>query len=388
MHTYKRVQPSVKSERIPVARSGHRIVCDSGNLYSFGGYNPVSSSYGGNDDEISQLAFPLFQELWKFNFATQKWSRYKARQTIPVELASNAVVLLGNLLVVHGGTGSPFGVKCSNKLYTCNVADAMGLMSMMKTSGQAPPPQYGQSLVYHDGYLYSIGGTTGYDYTCDIHRLNFKEHRWEAIYMHQGTGEYEPEGRYRHECAFYKNNIFILGGGTATEVYDLTEIPTFNLDKRKWTKTLTHPDPYTDKEVAPGIPNPRKCHGCVQIETPTGPRVYISGGYDGERVFNDLWCLDLQTFQWYHIWPCLLPYPTYFHAAAVTPQGKMYLFGGICQNDEYNRTNSVYSTWLCIPKLSEMCWEAILHYNPKITEWSQSKLLEIGIPKNYVQRIE
>lgn len=124
------------------------------------------------------------------------------------------------------------------------------------------------------------------------------------------------------------------------------------------------------------------------MDTPTGPRAYISGGYDGEHIFNDLWCLDLRTFQWYHIWPCYLPYPTYFHSSAVTPQGKMYIFGGICQNGEYSRTNSVYSTWLCIPKLSEMCWEAILHYNPKIVKQNKESLVEAGIPRSFVQRIE
>lgn len=38
------------------------------------------------------------------------------------------------------------------------------------TTGQPPPPQYGQALVYSNGYLYAVGGTTGFEYTCDIHR--------------------------------------------------------------------------------------------------------------------------------------------------------------------------------------------------------------------------
>lgn len=43
-------------------------------------------------------------------------------------------------------------------------------MLEVKTDGQEPLPQYGQALVYHHGYLYTIGGTTGFAYTCDIHR--------------------------------------------------------------------------------------------------------------------------------------------------------------------------------------------------------------------------
>lgn len=46
----------------------------------------------------------------------------------------------------------------------------LGDMFEVKTDGQEPIPQYGQALVYHHGYLYTIGGTTGFAYTCDIHR--------------------------------------------------------------------------------------------------------------------------------------------------------------------------------------------------------------------------
>lgn len=43
-------------------------------------------------------------------------------------------------------------------------------MIEVKTTGQLPLPQYGQAIVYHNDYLYAIGGTTGYEYTSDIHR--------------------------------------------------------------------------------------------------------------------------------------------------------------------------------------------------------------------------
>lgn len=43
-------------------------------------------------------------------------------------------------------------------------------MREVTTEGNAPLAQYGQALVYHNDYLYTIGGTTGFTYTCDIHR--------------------------------------------------------------------------------------------------------------------------------------------------------------------------------------------------------------------------
>lgn len=109
---------------------------------------------------------------------------------LPQELASNAMVLLGKTLVVRtvyvrnkiilltftllkqvfGGTGFPFGVNCSNRLYVCQPGKKPKEMTEMEVKGDLPPAQYGQAIVYHDGHLYTIGGTEGFDYTCDIYR--------------------------------------------------------------------------------------------------------------------------------------------------------------------------------------------------------------------------
>lgn len=112
-------------------------------------------------------------------------------------------------------------------------------MCEVNTAGQQPLPQYGQALVYHNGFLYTIGGTTGYEYTCDVHRLNLKTLMWEAVYVCQGKGEYEPAGRYRHEVAFDGRNIYVLGGGTSLDAYDFMDIPSFNIEKREWFQQKT-----------------------------------------------------------------------------------------------------------------------------------------------------
>lgn len=126
----------------------------------------------------------------------------------------------------------------------------------------------------------------------------------------------------------------------------------------------------------------------MQIENGNNIQVFISGGYDGERVFDDLWKLDLTSYQWTLINTFNLPHPTYFHSTAVTPEGKMYIFGGIYLESEIVRNNKIHATWLCIPKLSEMCWEALLYYNPEIINCNKQKLMNMGMPRNFVQRLE
>ncbi|KAK9731602.1 hypothetical protein QE152_g13549 [Popillia japonica] len=386
----EKIDPNNKlSKRIPLPRSGHRIVCDTKNLYSFGGYNPsVLNDEHRNHDELSVHAFPLFQELWKFNFASKKWVRFSSRESLPQELASNAVIRHGNILMVYGGTGSPFGYRCSNQLYICRLPNENSVMKEIVTVGNAPLAQYGQALVFHNDYLYTIGGTTGFTYTCDIHRLNMKTFFWEAVYICQGQGDYEPEGRYRHEIAFDGQNIYVLGGGTAEHAFGFAEIPVFNIEKRQWYKQKTFRDHSNISTANNGIPPARRCHGAVQIDCDNVVQVFISGGYDGTQIFDDLWCLNLKTYKWTLINTYTLPYPTYFHSAAVTPEGKMYIFGGIFAHGDIERNNVVHSAWLCIPKLSEMCWEALLHYNPQLVNFPKNKLIDAGLPRHFIRRLE
>jgi hypothetical protein len=67
--------------------------------------------------------------------------------------------------------------------------------------------------------LYTVGGTTGFDYTADIHRLDLRTGIWEEVYICKGRTWKEPQGRYRHELAFDGTRIYLLGGGTAEAVY-------------------------------------------------------------------------------------------------------------------------------------------------------------------------
>lgn len=100
---YKEIKPlnCNNNTRIPYPRSGHRIGADSANFYSFGGYNPlIPNSMETSTDDYYAQSFPLFRELWKFNYASRQWSKYPNRLTLPLELASNALLLHRNCLLV------------------------------------------------------------------------------------------------------------------------------------------------------------------------------------------------------------------------------------------------------------------------------------------------
>lgn len=90
----------------------------------------------------------------------------------------------------------------------------------LEVSGDVPMPLYGQGVVMDNMCIYSIGGTSGYEYEMDVHRLDLRTRKWELLHKSRGEGQ-EPEPRYRHEVVFYKGRIYIFGGGRggATNVY-------------------------------------------------------------------------------------------------------------------------------------------------------------------------
>lgn len=393
----KQHYPNTPEELNPKGRSGHRIVSDDTFLYSFGGFNPNLEDDDRNND--TGLDMKLFKELWRFNYATGEWRKMvEYGETMPKELASNALLLNGNMLIVHGGTGVPFGFTCSNKTYICNLKRDKSL-KMLKTGGSRPTPQYGQSMVIVGHKLYVIGGTSGFEYSSDIHCLNLKTNIWEATYICKGKDAMEPKGRYRHEIAFYNSRIIVFGGGTVDQAFGFKKLPAFNLETNEWEILMALPDPnMSGNGESTGYPLPRRCHGSVQVpeDENQDPEFIICGGYDGKDIFSDIWKINLRTLQW----TCFteeLKYPLYFHATSLNPCGQMFIFGGICQifNEDVDvdsdnityRTNDIYSIWVKVPKLSEMCWDALLFYNPNLSKYPKSKLLKSGIPSDFVNRI-
>lgn len=132
------------------------------------------------------------------------------------------------------------------------------------------------------------------------------------------------------------------------------------------------------------FPMGRLCHSCVQV----GSAVYVIGGYTGQLVLRDIWKLDLNSFTWTKMKNFLLENATYFHSSSLTPDGKLVTFGGIVQTEYRDfRTANVYLSWLTIPKLKEICWEALMHYNPELKVCSEEQLLSFGLPYEFIKRI-
>lgn len=114
---------------------------------------------------------------------------------IPDQLASHTAVVFNNKLLVYGGTGAPFGLTTSNSVYICDLRNLHWEEIDTTSENQFPTPLYGQAVVMQDGNFYTVGGTSGFHYYMDIHRLNLRTKAWELLYRHSGL-ETEPAKRY------------------------------------------------------------------------------------------------------------------------------------------------------------------------------------------------
>lgn len=228
-------------------------------------------------------------------------------------------------------------------------------MREIETTGEKPQEMYGQAMLIHEGYLYVVGGTSGHDYACDIHRLDLQTRSWTMIGPSRpNTRAGDPAGRYRHELATDGEHILVLGGGTTTETFELAILPAFHLESEKWIEYQTKPDPRTGE-----YPQPRKFHSLVQCAS---GQVFISGGCTSTTTLRDIWRLDLNTRTWTKLEKCRLPYRMFFHSAGVTADGCMFIFGGIRDRAGPIRTNNLYKLWLSVPPLKAMSAEAVRYW--------------------------
>ncbi|XP_033648079.1 kelch domain-containing protein 10-like isoform X2 [Asterias rubens] len=371
----------------PCARSGHAAVADDNNLYIFGGYNPdleTLQDYFGRNEE---MLFPLFQEIWRYNFDTNMWSRLQTRGRMPMQLASMSMVLCSNHIMIFGGTGFPFGPTTSNDVWFLNLKTKKWRSIMSQESVMEPVPGYGQAMVVIDEHLYVYGGTTGWDYNSDVHRCHLKTGDWDRLFSweecltekvtsnNMGSIGQVPMPRYRHEILTNGKRLYIIGGGTSVQAYPLDKIHVFDLETREWQLMVSIEDPQH------GYPESRRCHGCAQLNN----EGYITGGYGGKKIFDDIWRINLDTLQWTQL-DIRLPKPVYFHSSAITPSGCLYYHGGVVSPTGDERSDSLIRIWLKIPSLLKMCWEKTLSLIPDLHSLPQRELLELGIPGHLLAR--
>ena len=196
------------------------MVADESDIYVFGGYSP-------KDERNGMAQSNVLPELWKFNFASEKWTNVTA-DNIPSTCASACLGINRKQVFVFGGTCYPFGQIMSNTIKTLKLNTATAKLTAAGESGSQredddkklcwylletnpvsynaldsddimPPRAYGQSLLFHNDAIYVFGGAIGYysEAVSELHRLSIDSMAWERL---RPTGAV-PSGRYKQEIA-------------------------------------------------------------------------------------------------------------------------------------------------------------------------------------------
>ncbi|CDW54197.1 Kelch 1 and Kelch 5 domain containing protein [Trichuris trichiura] len=339
--------------RRPQPRSGHRMVSFDELIISVGGYSTEHSDNG------------IIKEVWIMNPHTESWRPLQTTGTIPENLASHAMVRIGYSIVLFGGSGYPFGTHLSDDLYILSLRT--GVWRRYASVGNAPMPLYGQAVTAHEKKLYVIGGTDGSFYCMDVHVIDFDQPHPSWVKLSSDhSGNEQPKPRYRHEATWYKNALYIFGGGTGTSSFKLNPLPVFDLETRQWKKLSAHPDPIY------GYPVRRRAFGFVRYKDV----VYLCGGINETNLLNDVWRFNLQTSSWSRL-KCRLPYETAFHGCAITEGGCLTVFGGITDHGGNRRTCCTVRRWMVPPPLRIISLEKIGRFMSSNFKKQDSPFLEI-----------
>lgn len=396
---FRHIHPKFKpyDKKRPKGRSGHCMVADESDIYVFGGYSP-------KDERNGMAQSNVLPELWKFNFASEKWTKIAANN-IPSTCASACLAVHRKQVFVFGGTCYPFGQIMSNTIKTLKLNPPVKLpaagesshrdidqklswflletspvsYSTLDSDDVMPPRAYGQSLLFHKDAIYVFGGAIGYysEAVSELHKLSIESMAWERL---SPTGTV-PSGRYKQEVAKDSERFYVLGGGRLNNAEGLDKIHIYHFAQNHWTMRSTTADPVH------GFPKARCSFGCAQEDK----NVYISGGrhYTPEidhESLSDIWHLHLDTLQWTKL-DINLPDPLYFHGSVASPAGHMYIFGGV-HKDGF-RSPYLYDVRLplTLPKLGELCWDRVTKLLNKNRAMKYDNLVSLGIPWSFLERV-
>ncbi|XP_057321342.1 kelch domain-containing protein 10 homolog [Microplitis mediator] len=370
----------------PKGRTDANVRCDGKNLYIY---------------QRDYTHHVEFHYIWAYNLAGQQW-RLIRNESISRQLHDDDDSILGtinesNYLVV---CSTPFEDEPSSRKCQLHICDLNTEYILVQgASGQIPQPSFALNLINHGKYLYTVGITREVGDFSDVYKLNMENLVWEIVYICQGVDANEPIGRVGHTLVYGNNMIYIFGGdyqGPGQNPFSFLRIPAFDLENCCWKTVNT----LGDENHMPHFPTQR---GDFAVTSYTDPdsgeeNVIISGGtVDYNDAFNeifndvcndalnDVWRLNLTSLKWTCLerFGTVLPQHIENHSMGISPAGKLFTFGGDIFGDDpekKTRISSLHSTWLRIPTLEDICWEAVFHYYPNLISMTDKEITALGIP--------
>ncbi|XP_057320844.1 kelch domain-containing protein 10 homolog [Microplitis mediator] len=380
------------------------IHCDDKNVYAH------------NGDFLESLTQTGIPNIWVYNLARQQWRLIRDEINLPNDGDFILSIFFESNHLYIFTIKRPYGYNvnpnrtCRIYIYDLNTKSVV----IRETSGQIPYPLLPLEMIRHGNYFYIVGITDDLGESSNVYRLNMENGIWEAFYTcEELDNEYSSIPRSRYTLVYGNNIIYKFGDNLQVlgfDLYSFVSISAFDLEKCRWKIVDTH----GDENHIPQYPTKREKYSVTSYTDPvTGEiNVIMSGGADyswrdaydhfedtllPEQKFvvayNDVWRLNLTSLKWTCLdkFGIVLPHCVENHSMAISPAGKLFTFGKSIFNDRNQRitTSSLHSAWLRIPKLTDICWEAIFYYYPNLKSMTDKEITSLGIPlKLFKSRID
>ncbi|XP_065674242.1 kelch domain-containing protein 2 [Hydra vulgaris] len=271
---------------IPKKRSGHAAVFFNGQLIVFGGY-------GDSDEE--DIGLQLCKNIWSYNIEISQWTKHVTKGKYPGKSTGSSAILLGHNVYLFGGFYKQSGQ--TNKLYCLDLTSLTWSELTEQVQGDGPSAKDKMCSWKIDNKIIYFGGF-------GAPPNNISQMKGEFYF------EEFPQGFCRGFG--WNNHLHILECGDVLE--------------------------WKEPSCVGNRPSPRAAASSSQL----GYRGYLFGGRFKEERRNDLFTLDLRTYEWTEIIIfSQKPHGRSWHAMAPISDNHLFVYGGFDNNG-----NALKDVWI------------------------------------------
>jgi len=209
-----------------------------------------------------------FDSLFVLDTKTNTWTQPEVKG--PGPRRAHTATLVGSEIYVFGGGD---GNKALNEVY---ILDSEKLTwTKCNTHGALIGPRgYHTAELVADKILV-FGGSDGKECFSDIYTLDLRSREWSK------RKTVNPFPRLAHTSTLVGPMIFAFGGHDGSDYVQELNVLKLGAQQMEWIKLQTTGD----------APSPRGYHASVLHDS----RLFVFGGFDGEKCFDELYMLELGT---------------------------------------------------------------------------------------------